>query len=602
MMSRYLKRSQDRLPNVVGAPDKVLTLDPAKLAEENNGLGSRGRIQESQKQITAAAIKKMADHGQGFGYFGHSARNSQYDQMVADQANKLGWSMEEVGAFGDSKDGRHLGDELMDADPKDAKGLIAKYMGKTKLDDEAVSDWIEKVADLGLATGPKDESRFSINGGGMDFEKLVLWQAIENWGYGETPTPENMKQWVSHMRQHPGDYEKDWEQMVDDGGDKKTVQELKAELAKLMKKIHKESKDSYAKYADWDSVPFLFVVDMDERGEYKAHVEDMDGNEVFDFGSDDDGEVSMFEDGFMKNASDMSGLTKYLRQHKMVPDHAVIYDKQSAFDRAVQTAENQAQAAQEESVGTPKKIIESSDSVTTLDGSDYIVGSYKASYNYDTGAGSGRGSGWSFSQKFDSETEWHEFIEWSIMKAAFKKDPQKIAGDINKYPLRKKTYDRLVAKLGSVGGDDLIEGVGAHGSPLTEGVDLPVGYFQVTDDFAISFGAWGVSFKKGSILRYDRDFTMWRWDPVKGDWARKSPPIQDTPQLQISKYGYEYDQKKQLDKFMQSTKKISEKVANGLTASASAEEIIMVKDWDRFVKKSGLQPRDSVKIILQKKP
>ncbi|HEU0198308.1 MAG TPA: hypothetical protein VFQ88_14000 [Nevskiaceae bacterium] len=60
---------------------------------------------------------------------------------------------------------------------------------------------------------------------------------------------------------------------------------------------------------------FNYVVDLDERGSYRAHVEDPSGNSVLPILAGNElqpGETSIFEDGFMQNGKDMNGLADYL--------------------------------------------------------------------------------------------------------------------------------------------------------------------------------------------------------------------------------------------------------------------------------------------------
>lgn len=88
---------------------------------------------------------------------------------------------------------------------------------------------------------------------------------------------------------------------------------------------------------------FLFVVDMDERGVFSAHVEDPKGKEVFSFSSEDeeDGELWIVRDGFMRHSTDIAGLEEYLVDLKIIPRGAVIYNGESTrgrdqFDQAVE--------------------------------------------------------------------------------------------------------------------------------------------------------------------------------------------------------------------------------------------------------------------------
>lgn len=70
------------------------------------------------------------------------------------------------------------------------------------------------------------------------------------------------------------------------------------------------------------SPEFTYVVDHDERGEYRAHVEDPSGKVVYEISNDREGLIPTIEDGFMKNTRDMKGLTKYLIQLEIIPKNS----------------------------------------------------------------------------------------------------------------------------------------------------------------------------------------------------------------------------------------------------------------------------------------
>jgi hypothetical protein len=60
---------------------------------------------------------------------------------------------------------------------------------------------------------------------------------------------------------------------------------------------------------------YQYVVDLDERGDFRAHVETDTGACVFEFNNEDPesgGSLWMVEDGFMRNAYDTDGLLDYL--------------------------------------------------------------------------------------------------------------------------------------------------------------------------------------------------------------------------------------------------------------------------------------------------
>lgn len=69
----------------------------------------------------------------------------------------------------------------------------------------------------------------------------------------------------------------------------------------------------------WRTDNYVYIVDLDERGEYKAHVEheaqDGHGMIVLDV-------PELVNDGFMKNTEDMGGLLSYLQDVKLLPHDA----------------------------------------------------------------------------------------------------------------------------------------------------------------------------------------------------------------------------------------------------------------------------------------
>lgn len=62
---------------------------------------------------------------------------------------------------------------------------------------------------------------------------------------------------------------------------------------------------------------FSWVIDLDERGSFRAHVEDAGGSRVFSCSNEDseyeDGELWLIADGFMRHKEDTDGLEGYLR-------------------------------------------------------------------------------------------------------------------------------------------------------------------------------------------------------------------------------------------------------------------------------------------------
>ena len=73
------------------------------------------------------------------------------------------------------------------------------------------------------------------------------------------------------------------------------------------------------------------VVDLDERGWFKAHVENSNGRSVFQFSNErDDGSpmkesgLWLVEDGFMRHGRDTDGLLKYLRSMQIATPTATM--------------------------------------------------------------------------------------------------------------------------------------------------------------------------------------------------------------------------------------------------------------------------------------
>lgn len=62
----------------------------------------------------------------------------------------------------------------------------------------------------------------------------------------------------------------------------------------------------------------LYVIDLDERGLFKAHVENQNGKEIFSLSNEDEGgwpggDLDLVEDGYMRHALDVRGLHEYLQ-------------------------------------------------------------------------------------------------------------------------------------------------------------------------------------------------------------------------------------------------------------------------------------------------
>ncbi|ACK78492.1 hypothetical protein RU820_06105 [Acidithiobacillus ferrooxidans] len=84
--------------------------------------------------------------------------------------------------------------------------------------------------------------------------------------------------------------------------------------------IRIEDKDA----SEYRNTHLLMTVDLDERGVFKAHVDDMDGNTILTMSNEEeeDGELSFVRDGFIKHPRDTDGLLVYLKEMGMAPESA----------------------------------------------------------------------------------------------------------------------------------------------------------------------------------------------------------------------------------------------------------------------------------------
>ena len=68
----------------------------------------------------------------------------------------------------------------------------------------------------------------------------------------------------------------------------------------------------------------VHTIDLDERGEYRCHVDNCNGETVWSASTDENGEFWPTVDGFMKHTSDMTGLASYLADMKVIPHGSTI--------------------------------------------------------------------------------------------------------------------------------------------------------------------------------------------------------------------------------------------------------------------------------------
>ena len=91
---------------------------------------------------------------------------------------------------------------------------------------------------------------------------------------------------------------------------------------------------------------YAWVIDLDERGYFSAHVEDAAGTLVFSCNNEEDdgdggithGELWLTADGFMRHIHDVAGLTDYLRDIACIGPLDTVFSA-SDFERRVDTLE-----------------------------------------------------------------------------------------------------------------------------------------------------------------------------------------------------------------------------------------------------------------------
>jgi hypothetical protein len=77
---------------------------------------------------------------------------------------------------------------------------------------------------------------------------------------------------------------------------------------------------------------YKYIIDLNERGYFNAHVEDPSGKVIFEMNNeelDDEGKVSygglwLVDAGYMRGYNDVAGLESYLKQMEVIPQSAVL--------------------------------------------------------------------------------------------------------------------------------------------------------------------------------------------------------------------------------------------------------------------------------------
>lgn len=83
-----------------------------------------------------------------------------------------------------------------------------------------------------------------------------------------------------------------------------------------------------------------YYINLDERGDFYADVRDAGGQTVFEIhagASLGEDESSIFEDGFMRDKDDLSGLTEHLRSLGVIPQDAEVLST-SEFEQRLEAS------------------------------------------------------------------------------------------------------------------------------------------------------------------------------------------------------------------------------------------------------------------------
>lgn len=96
-----------------------------------------------------------------------------------------------------------------------------------------------------------------------------------------------------------------------------------------------ESEEDDEDEEDFDAAnTYDYVIDLDERGDFRAHVEDNEGDTVFEIEGIDDLE-SLIDDGFMKHKDDTDGLLKHLQEIGVLDQYAILETLDTRIDKFI---------------------------------------------------------------------------------------------------------------------------------------------------------------------------------------------------------------------------------------------------------------------------
>jgi len=99
-----------------------------------------------------------------------------------------------------------------------------------------------------------------------------------------------------------------------------------------LRKVDEEEEDEDDE-VDFDTEnTYEYVIDLDERGDFQAHIEDVDGDVVYEIEGIDDLQ-SLIEDGFMKSKDDTDGLLKHLQDVGILDKYAILESIDTKIDK-----------------------------------------------------------------------------------------------------------------------------------------------------------------------------------------------------------------------------------------------------------------------------
>lgn len=128
---------------------------------------------------------------------------------------------------------------------------------------------------------------------------------------------------------------------------------------------------------------------------------------------------------------------------------------------------------------------------------------------------------------------------------------------------------------------------------------ISTGFYLVQESFKIDYGgAWSISLKQHSILQYDSiEKKLKSWDVSKQSWINRKPPISGVENMDFDRYGWDYEKKEQIQKFLKNTKKLNQKQAQDLISRQSINIDDVLKKANVMVIDGKINKSDVMKII-----